>query len=367
MSTHTTGEPRDGSWPGRRPGLEELGGHRLDRPESPVGLEGVDETEARRQRRVGEMRPARGAAVAVEPHGVETGAVQAGNVLELLDRPAAQVISKPLPSGGPREPFASSASAVSRYSDRVSSSPKSRCTNPAVCARYCATGRLPMPGVPIRSRLPERMPGFGRLLAIPNACRRYQHPPEKIQPIAAGPVTIVAAWQTSSPTRRGGRPPPKPPKATSTAKVVFGTLLPVGIGAVALFLIVNQKAHHSAVPTRSFAAFQSCIKAQGGDTPAARSNTRLLQQAVPTCSSHLPAGTRLPSFGPPTAQQEEEQQAFQRCMAAATANIHRGLPGPFGGGSSRNAFEKAIALCRAVSTPGRGGAAPPATTTSEPT
>ncbi len=161
-------------------------------------------------------------------------------------------------------------------------------------------------------------------------------------------------------------PPPKPPKPISTAKVVFGTLLPVGIGVLAVFVIVKQKDHHAAVPTRSFAAFQSCVKAQGGDTPAARSNTRLLQQAVDACSTHLPAGTRLPSFGPPTERQQAEQQAFQRCMAAATANIHPGVPGIFGGSSARRAFEKAAALCRAVSTP-RRGTGPPTTTTSEPT
>jgi hypothetical protein len=146
-------------------------------------------------------------------------------------------------------------------------------------------------------------------------------------------------------------PPPKPPSTVSVTKVIFGTLIPVAVAVVIAVLFLTQKDHHSAADTHSYAAFQACFEAQGGDTQAARTNTRLLEEAAQACRDHLPPGTSLPSFTV-TAGQERAQQAFQKCMEAATANLHHGFS-RFGGSSNREAFEKAIALCQAISIPSR--------------
>lgn len=150
-------------------------------------------------------------------------------------------------------------------------------------------------------------------------------------------------------------PPPEPPRTVSTTKVVFGTLLPVAAGVLVLVVLLTQKHHDSAADTHSIAAFQACFEAQGGDSPAARTNTRLQQGDAEACADHLPPGTKLPSLAA-TLNEQEAQQAFQKCMQAATANLHHGFGGGgfgnrFGGSSARQAFAKAVALCQAVSTP----------------
>jgi hypothetical protein len=151
-------------------------------------------------------------------------------------------------------------------------------------------------------------------------------------------------------------PPPKPPSTVSMTKIVFGTLLPIGAAVLIAVVVLTQKHHHSAADTHSFAAFQSCFAAQGGDTQAARTNTRLMEAAATACRSHLPPGTRLPSLTE-SVNEQQAQQAFSKCMQAATADLRGGHGrgfGPFGGGSSfQQAIEKAEALCRAVSTPAK--------------
>ncbi len=150
-------------------------------------------------------------------------------------------------------------------------------------------------------------------------------------------------------------PPPEPPRTVSMTKVVFGTLVPIAAGVLILVVVLNQRHHHTAVDSHSYAAFQACFEAQGGDSPAARTNTRLLQEDAEACQDHLPPGTKLPSLAA-TLNEQAAQEAFQKCMQAATANLRRGFGGGgfgsrFGSSSGRQAFEKAVALCQAVSTP----------------
>ena len=162
-------------------------------------------------------------------------------------------------------------------------------------------------------------------------------------------------------------PPPEPPRTVSMTKVVFGTLLPVAAGILITVVVLTQKHHHSAADSHSYAAFQACFEAQGGDSPAARTNTRLLQEDAEACRDHLPPGTKLPSLAA-TLNEQAAQAAFQKCMQAATANLHHGFGGGgfggrFGGSSAEKAFEKAVALCRAVSTPTKPAHNAPATPT----
>ncbi|HEX4518597.1 MAG TPA: hypothetical protein VH063_03345 [Gaiellaceae bacterium] len=165
-------------------------------------------------------------------------------------------------------------------------------------------------------------------------------------------------------------PPPKPPSKVSTTKVVFGTLLPVGAAVLIAIVVLTQKHHQSAADTHSYAAFQACFEAQGGDTQAAETNSRLMQAAATACRDHLPPGTRLPSLTESVSEQEA-QQAFNKCMSAATANLRGGghgrSVGPFGGGfgrsSLRQTIEKAEALCRAIATPTKGAHKPSAPAT----
>ena len=84
-------------------GPQELSHHRLDGPEPPIGVEGVDEGEARR---VGVVGPAGGATVAVEPDGLEAHRLQAANLLELLGRAGGPGDDDSPPSGNEREALA---------------------------------------------------------------------------------------------------------------------------------------------------------------------------------------------------------------------------------------------------------------------
>jgi hypothetical protein len=155
-------------------------------------------------------------------------------------------------------------------------------------------------------------------------------------------------------------PPPKPPKAVSAPKLVFGTLFPVAIGVVALVLLLTNKHHKKpdAAAGRSVAAFTACMKQQGADSPSVQANTRILRLDAIACKDHLPKGVQLPDFSEPAGGGQAGGSAFQQCMQSAYVNLRGSArPGRFGGGSSRKAFQDAVSLCRSLTE--RAGAAPP--------
>jgi hypothetical protein len=142
-------------------------------------------------------------------------------------------------------------------------------------------------------------------------------------------------------------PRPKPPKAVSTPKLVFGTLLPVIVVGVALVVMLTHKSKSKPATTgRSVAAFTACMSDEGADSPSERANARMLRQDAVACQTHLPKGMTLPTFQPASGTSESAREAFAQCMASATANL-RGRS-RFGGGSSRSALANAVALCRSV-------------------
>ncbi len=139
-------------------------------------------------------------------------------------------------------------------------------------------------------------------------------------------------------------PPPAPPKPISTSKIVLGTIVPVVLVAALVAGLVSQRSHSSA-SGRSLVAFQDCLKGQGVLVSSAESNDALLRQAAVACRNHVPA---LPKTADP---QAAAAQAMQQCMNAASAKLRSTAnvrPGPFGGGPpSRQAYERAVATCRA--------------------
>ena len=153
-------------------------------------------------------------------------------------------------------------------------------------------------------------------------------------------------------------PPPKPPKAVSTAKLVFGTLLPVAIGIVVLVVLLTNK--HDKKPDaaagRSIAAFTACMKEQGADSPSVQANARILRLDAIACKDHLPKGVQLPDFNAPAGGDQAGGDAFRQCMQSAYANLRPGRGGRFGSGS-RKAFQDAVSLCRSLTQ--RAGASAP--------
>lgn len=138
---------------------------------------------------------------------------------------------------------------------------------------------------------------------------------------------------------------------------MFGTLLPVAVGVVALVVLLTNKHHKTdAAAGRSIAAFTACMKEQGADSPSVQANGRMLNLDATACKDHLPKGVQLPDFNQPAGDQSGGN-AFQQCMQSAYVNL-RGSAGPgrFGGGS-RKAFQDAEALCRSLLQ--RPGASPP--------
>jgi len=153
-------------------------------------------------------------------------------------------------------------------------------------------------------------------------------------------------------------PPPKPPKAVSTPKLVFGTLLPVAIGVIALVVLLTNKHHKKpdAATGRSIAAFTACMKEHGADSPSVLANARILRLDAIACKNHLPKGVQLPDFGEPAGGDQAGGDSFQQCMRSAYFNLRGGGGGRFGSGS-RKAFQDAQSLCRSLTQ--RAGASPP--------
>ena len=161
------------------------------------------------------------------------------------------------------------------------------------------------------------------------------------------------------------KPPPKPPRKISTAAIVFGTILPLAVIAIAIVAIVNQRKHSTDAAGKSLTAFEACMRDQGAETPSERSNSRFLQQAAVACRRHLPTGMQLPSFTPSAPVDQATQQAFEQCMQEATANLRRRGPGGIGGSDVRQAFENAIAVCRRL-VQAHGASTPPPETSTSP-
>jgi hypothetical protein len=153
-------------------------------------------------------------------------------------------------------------------------------------------------------------------------------------------------------------PPPKPPKAVSTPKLVFGTLLPVAIGVVALVVLLTNKHHKQAdaADGRSIAAFTACMKEQGADSPSVQANTRMLNLDAIACKDHLPKGVQLPNFSDTGGGDQAGGNAFQQCMQSAYVNLRGNSGGRIGSGS-RKAFQDAVSLCRSLTQ--RPGASAP--------
>ena len=145
------------------------------------------------------------------------------------------------------------------------------------------------------------------------------------------------------------KPPPKPPQRISPAKIVFGTLLPIAAVAAVVVLIVEQQSQHSPRSSAppSIQAFEACLRAHGvtsGEQGSA------VSQAAGACKSELPSGTQPQAFErPQTAKEAAVQQAFNQCVRTAVAGLPRGSGGFGARGPSRQAFESAIAVCRATS------------------
>ena len=143
-------------------------------------------------------------------------------------------------------------------------------------------------------------------------------------------------------------PPPKPPKAVSTPKLVFGTLLPVAVGVIVLVVVLTK--HHKkpdAAAGRSIAAFTACMKEQGADTPSVQANARMLNLDAIACKDHLPKGVGVPNFGDTGSPGQAGGNAFAQCMQSAYVNL-RGSSGGRFGGPSRKAFQDAESLCRSL-------------------
>ncbi len=151
-------------------------------------------------------------------------------------------------------------------------------------------------------------------------------------------------------------PPPKPPKAASTPKLVFGTLLPlVVVGAVVAAFVTHRSNSSTDTAGRSLTSFEACMKDQGADAPSASSNVRLLRLDAEACKDHLPKGIPVPTYAEPSGPSETARQAFQQCVQSALASL-RG--GSVRGVSSRQDIQRAVDFCRTVAAPGAGGARP---------
>ncbi len=156
------------------------------------------------------------------------------------------------------------------------------------------------------------------------------------------------------------KPPPKPPKPISAAKIVFGTLVPgAALIAGAFFVLTQHSSKSPGASTQSIAAFDACLRTRGY-SPADAGSTAA-RQAVQACAARLPPGTHVGSFG----AQSTEQEQFNDCVRNATADLPGGGGsgvGRFGRGGSgaRQAFENAVEVCQTLI---RGGSS----TTLEPT
>jgi hypothetical protein len=153
-------------------------------------------------------------------------------------------------------------------------------------------------------------------------------------------------------------PPPKAPKPVSTPKLVFGTLIPVVIGIVAVVMLLTNRHHKpDAAVGHTITAFTACIVEQGANEPSERTNARMLNVDAAACRDHLPFGMALPDFTQTEdPEQAAGQDALQQCMQSAYANLSGG--GSRRGRPSRKAFQDALSLCRSL-TRRRANATPP--------
>jgi hypothetical protein len=122
-------------------------------------------------------------------------------------------------------------------------------------------------------------------------------------------------------------PPPKPLKAPSAARLVFGTILPAVavVGAVVALSTIGHSGH----------------KPKPKEAPAAAA----------------PVG----------AAGQSRRQAFADCMKSMGAGSGFGGGGRFGGGGPSKTFRTAFEVCRSLlATGGRAPAPPPARTTPAP-
>src|SRR5580693_2265705 len=106
------------------------------------------------------------------------------------------------------------------------------------------------------------------------------------------------------------KPPPKPPVHISLPRIILGSLVPVGLVAVVVTLIVTQHGHH-APRVRSVAAYESCLSSHGAG-PAGERGANPSFQARRACAALLPQGTAIGTIAPASAP-NSAQARFESC------------------------------------------------------
>ena len=134
---------------------------------------------------------------------------------------------------------------------------------------------------------------------------------------------------------------PRHEQATSTTKLLFGTLLPAVVIVAVVATIVVQSTKHStgAQSERSVVAFTVCMQAHG-ITSSTKSGSSKQQLALSDCRNTLPRGTHISNFSAGASSQEQ----FAECMQDAGPG--RSRAGRFGGGGPSQSYQDAFTICR---------------------
>jgi hypothetical protein len=151
------------------------------------------------------------------------------------------------------------------------------------------------------------------------------------------------------------KPPPKPPKPIPLTKILVGTIVPLAVIAGVVVLVLTQRP--KAAPTRSIAAFETCLRTQG---IVAGDQSPQAERAAHACRGKLPAGTTFQPEQQEGGSAADAQKRFNECVQSALASIPR-RSGPFGRGGGRSGVGDAVAVCRTL-VPAAGEPGAPVTT-----
>ena len=141
---------------------------------------------------------------------------------------------------------------------------------------------------------------------------------------------------------------PQHEQATSTTKVILGTLLPtvVIVGVAVLIIVQSGKHSTSAQSERSVVAFTVCLQAHGV-TSSTKSGSSKQQLAMNDCRNTLPAGTHISNFSADASNQDQ----FAECMQGAGGDRSRSR-GRFGRGGPSQSYLNAFSICRTLTQSG---------------
>jgi hypothetical protein len=153
------------------------------------------------------------------------------------------------------------------------------------------------------------------------------------------------------------KPPPRPPVHISLPTILLRSLIPLGVIAVVVTLVLTQTGSGPAT-VRSVTAFESCLSLHGAHTSAG-AQVDVTRAAVHACEGLLPPGVAVGSLTSPGAAAATASIRVRvlQCLQEALASLpHDGRGGGRFGRGPSPAARAALTVCETLVGSSSGGA-----------